>query len=134
MISQRQKDDMKQKLFSNGDQIMPLVRFPRWTRSPVTSWRVSEIVASGARAGIFPLSSTLLRPHLKCCVQFEPLPTRKTLRCWTMSREGQQSWLRVWRTSLRRSDGRSSEEEAWEGPYHSVQSVVARRGSVSSLR
>lgn len=40
----------------------------------------------------------------------------------------------VKQTSLRRSDGRSGEEEAQGGPYHSVQLVVARGVSVSSLR
>lgn len=67
---------------------MLLVTFPRWTRSPMVFWLVSEIVASSARAGIILLYSALVRPYLKCSVQFEPLLTRKTLRCWTMSREG----------------------------------------------
>lgn len=31
---------------------------------------------------------------------FEPLTTRRTLRCWSVSTEGQQRWWGVWRTSL----------------------------------
>ena len=32
-----------------------------------------------------------------------PFTTRRTLRCWSLSREGQGGWWRVWRTSLMRS-------------------------------
>jgi len=34
---------------------------------------------------------------------YGPLTTRKTLSCWSVSREVQRSWWRVWRSSLMRS-------------------------------
>ncbi|KAJ7398158.1 rna-directed dna polymerase from mobile element jockey-like [Pitangus sulphuratus] len=46
-------------------------------------------VVSGTRAGIVPLYRALVRPHLECCVCFWPLTTRRTLRCWSKSGEGQ---------------------------------------------
>lgn len=37
------------------------------------------------------------------CSAFGPLTTRRTLRWWGRIREGQQSWWRVWNTSLMKS-------------------------------
>jgi len=35
---------------------------------------------------------------------FGPITARRTLRCWSASKEEQQNWWRVWITSLMRSD------------------------------
>ncbi|RMC10264.1 hypothetical protein DUI87_13066 [Hirundo rustica rustica] len=40
---------------------------------------VSNSVASRTRTGIILLYMALVRPHLKCCVHFGPLTTRKTI-------------------------------------------------------
>jgi len=53
---------------------------------------VRNSVASRSREMIVPLYSAPVRPHSSTVFSFGPLSTRKTLRCWSVSREGQQSW------------------------------------------
>ena len=47
--------------------------------------------ASRSREVIAPLCSSLLRPHLECCVRFWAPTAGRALRLWSVSREGQQS-------------------------------------------
>ena len=74
---------------------------PRWPRMPVASWLVSGMVWP-AETGEWPSPCTRhwWGRTLNTAFSFGLFTARKTFRCWTMSREGQQSWWRVWKTSL----------------------------------
>lgn len=76
--------------------------------------------------------------HPKSCVQFWTLTVRKTLRCWSRSRERQRSWGRVWNTSLVRSSWVFGLEKKHRlrsnfiALYNSLKDIVARQGLASS--
>lgn len=57
---------------------------------------------SRTRGETLSLYSTLMRPHLKYSLQFWPLTSKRTLRCWIAFREGQLRGWRVWKTCLMR--------------------------------
>ena len=69
---------------------------PRWPRRPIASWLVSEIVQP---AGLGKRSSLCSWHWWDCTLDtvfsFGTLTTRQTLRCWSTSKEEQQSWWRV---------------------------------------
>lgn len=90
-------------------------RVPRQPRRPVVSWLVSYTVASRIRAAIMPLYSALdeAAPLIPCSC-FGPLNSGRVLRCWNMSREGQQSWWWFWNKSPMRSGWGRQDCSSWK--------------------
>jgi len=61
-----------------------------WSKRPVASWFVSEIAQPAGAGRWSSLCTQHWWGHISSTVfSFGPLPTRKTLRPWSVSREGQ---------------------------------------------
>ena len=72
---------------------------PRWPRRPTAFWLVSGIAwPAGVERWWCPCTRHWWGCTSSTVFSFGPLTTRRTLRCWSMSREGQQGQWRVWRT------------------------------------
>jgi len=77
---------------------------PRWPRRPTAPWlRSGTVWPAGAGRWSCPCTRHWWGRTSNNRFSFGPLTTRRTLRCWSVSREGQQGWWKVWRTSLMRS-------------------------------
>ena len=69
---------------------------PRWPRRPAASWLVSEIAwPSGIGKRSSPCSWHWWGHTWSTVFSFGTLTTRKTLRCWIVSKEGQRGWWGV---------------------------------------
>jgi len=76
---------------------------PRWPRRSTASWLASGTAwPAGVGRWSCPCTRHWWGRTLSTVFSFGPLSTR-TLSCWSMSREGQWGWWRVWRTGLTRS-------------------------------
>ena len=71
---------------------------------------VRSRVASRSREVLIPLYSALVTLHFEYCVQFWALTTRKSLRVWSVSREGKQSYLFCLRGLKHKSYGEQLKE------------------------
>ena len=74
---------------------------PRGPRRPAASWLVSGTVwPAGVGRGSCPCTQPWWGRISSPVFSFGPLTTSRTLRSWSVSREGQRGWWGVWRTSL----------------------------------
>ena len=72
------------------------ISVPRWPRRPRASWLLSGIVwPAAAGRGSCPCTQHWWEHTWSTVFSFGPLTSRRTLRCWSVSREGQRGWCRA---------------------------------------
>ena len=109
-----------------------------YTSTQTASWLVSGMVwPAGEGRWSSPCTRHWWGHTSNTVFSFGPLTTRRTLSCWSTSKEGQQSWWRVWKTSPVRSGWGnwgclSWRKKAEGGPHCSLQLPERRlwRGGV----